>query len=84
MATGVFSHADRWNSASNGVFDLVERIGCVGLLHPFHALAINGATHNGKTWLTFTYDTGLLTQSDATSLKTLYQKQIELALNQLQ
>jgi len=84
MATGVFSHADRWNSASNGVFDLVERIGCVGLLHPFHALAINGATHNGKTWLTFTYDTGLLTPSDATSLKTLYQKQIELALDQLQ
>ena len=82
MATGVFSHADRWNSASNGVFDSVERIGCVGLLHPFHALAINGATHNGKTWLTFTYDTGLLARSDATRLTTLYQKQIELALNQ--
>ena len=83
MATGVFSHADRWNSASNGVFDSVERIGCVGLLHPFHALAINGATHNGKTWLTFTYDTGLLTQTDALRLKTLYHEQIELALNQL-
>lgn len=83
MATGVFSHADRWNSAGNGVFDSVKRIGCVGLLHPFHALAINGATHNGKTWLTFTYDTGLLTQTDATALKTLYQKQIELALTQL-
>ena len=83
MATGVFSHADRWNSASNGVFDSVERIGCVGLLHSFHALAINGATHNGKTWLTFTYDTGLLSRSDATRLTTLYQKQIELALNQL-
>jgi hypothetical protein len=82
MATGVFSHADRWNSAGNGVFDSVERIGCVGLLHPFHALAINGATHRGKTWLTFTYDTGLLTQTDAMRLKTLYEQQIELALNQ--
>jgi len=65
------------------VFDFVKRIECVGLLHPFHALAINGATHNGKTWLTFTYDSGLLTKADATRLKTLYQEQIELALNQL-
>jgi len=83
MATGVFSHADRWKSAGNGVFDSIERIECVGLLHPFHALAINGATHNSKTWLTFTYDTGLLPQTDATRLKTLYEKQIELAHNQL-
>ena len=83
MATGVFSHAERWNSAADGVFDSVDRIECVGLLHPFHALAINGATHNGKTWLTFTYDNGLLTRSDATQLNALYQQQIDLALEQL-
>ena len=83
MATGVFSHADRWNSAASGAFDAVERIECVGLLHPLHALAINGATHNGKTWLTFTYDNGLLTRAEATQLKTLYHQQIELALDQL-
>ncbi|HSE34132.1 MAG TPA: hypothetical protein VLA93_21340 [Pyrinomonadaceae bacterium] len=84
MATGVFSHADRWNSAQTGVFDLVERIECIGLLHPFHALAINGATHRGKTWLTFTYDNGLLARSDVTQLKELYEQHINLALEQLQ
>jgi hypothetical protein len=83
MATGVFSHADRWNSAAEGVFDRVERIECVGLLHPFHALAINGATHRGKTWLTFTYDDGLMTRSDVTQLKSLYQQQIQLAFEQI-
>ena len=84
MATGVFSHADRWNSAAGGVFDSVERIECIGLLHPFHALAINGATHRGKTWLTFTYDNGLLTRSDVTQLKTLYKQRIDAAPQQLQ
>ncbi len=84
MATGVFSHADKWNSAAGGVFDSVERIECIGLLHPFHALAINGATHRGKTWLTFTYDNGLLTRSDVAQLKSLYQQRIGAALEQLQ
>ena len=83
MATGVFSHADRWNSAANGVFDCVDRIECIGLLHPFHALAINGATHDGKTWLTFTFDTGQLTDLDATQLTNLYQQQIDHALEEL-
>ena len=83
MATGVFSHADRWNASGSGAFNSVEQIECVGLLHPFHALAINGATHKGKTSLTFTYDTGLLTRGDALDLTTLYQEQIELAREQL-
>ena len=83
MATGVFSHADRWNSAANGVFDGVDRIECIGLLHPFHALAINGATHDGKTWLTFTFDTGQLTDLDAAQLTYLYQQQIDHALEEL-
>jgi hypothetical protein len=83
MATGVFSHSDRWNSSGSGAFDSVEKIECIGLLHPFHALAINGATHRGKTWLTFTYDKGLLTRADALHLTDLYQEQIELAREQL-
>jgi hypothetical protein len=83
MATGVFSHSDRWNSSGSGAFDSVEKIECIGLLHPFHALAINGATHRGKTWLTFTYDKGLLTHADALRLTDLYQEQIELAREQL-
>jgi hypothetical protein len=84
MATGVFSHADKWNSAEGRVFDSVDRIECIGLLHPFHALAINGATHRGQTWLTFTYDNGLLTRSDVTQFKTLYQQRVDAALKQLQ
>jgi hypothetical protein len=77
MATGVFSHSDRWNASSNGVFNSLDRIECVGLLHPFHALAINGATHREKTWLTFTYDNGLLTRDDVGQLIGLYREQIE-------
>lgn len=83
MATGVFSHADRWNSPGSRALDSVDKIECIGLLHPFHALAINGATHKGKTWLTFTYDTGLLTRTDVLRLASLYQEQIELAREQL-
>jgi hypothetical protein len=83
MATGVFSHSDRWNFAAGGVFDSVEFIECVGLLHPFHSVAINGATHRGKTCLTFTYDNGLLTSSDVVQLTTLYLQHIDLALEQL-
>lgn len=83
MATGVFSHADRWNAPGSGVFNSVDQIECVGLLHPFHALAINGATHEGKTSLTFTYDSGLLTRSDVLDLTALYQEQIEIAREQL-
>lgn len=84
MATGVFSHADRWNFAADGVFDSVEFIECVGLLHPFHSVAINGATHRGKTYLTFTYDNGLITRSDVVQLTTLYRQHIDRALQQLQ
>lgn len=84
MATGVFSHADRWNSAQSGVFDRVERIECVGPLHPFHALAINGATHSGNTWLTFTYDNGLLTRSDIAQLTRLYEQHVDRAIEQMQ
>lgn len=84
MATGVFSHADRWNASGSSAFNSIDQIECVGLLHPFHALAINGATHKGKTSLTFTYDTGLLTRRDLLDLTTLYEEQIEIAREQLQ
>lgn len=83
MATGVFSHADRWGGGSEA-FKHVERIECVGLLHPRQNLAINGATHQGKTWLTFTYDTGLLRTTDVDELVTMYQEQIRLATAQFE
>lgn len=82
MATGVFSHADRWGGASEA-FKHVERIECVGLLHPRQSLAVNGATHRGQTWLTFTYDTGLMCAADAEELARMYEHQIELARAEL-
>lgn len=77
MATGIFSHADRWGGASEA-FKHVERIECVGLLHPRQHLAINGATHRGQTWLTFTYDAGLLCDAEAEELALMYEQQVDL------
>ena len=82
MATGVFSHVDRWGSASDA-FKNVERIECVGLLHPRQSVAINGATHQGKTWLTFTHDTGLLRTTDEEELIRLFEQQIAHAREEL-
>jgi hypothetical protein len=77
MATGVFSHADRWAAGAREAFEQVDRIECVGLLHARQSIAINGATHRGRTWMTFTYDTGLLRASDVEELAEMYQRQIE-------
>ena len=73
MATGVFSQSIA--GAARRVQN-VERIECVGLLHPRQSVAINGATHQGKTWLTFTYDTGLLRTTDEEELIRLFEQQI--------
>ena len=82
MGTGVFSHADRWQGNAE-VFNAVDRIECVGLLHRWHALAINAATHRGTTWLTFTYDNGLLTRDDAQQLASIYEEQVHMGHRQL-
>lgn len=82
MATGVFSHAERWGGASEA-FRHVERIECVGLLHTRQNLAVNGATHRGYTWLTFTYDTGVMRAGDVEELAALYERQIKLARAEL-
>ena len=82
MATGVFSHADRWGGASEA-FKHVERIECIGLFHPRQNLAINGVTHRGQTWLTFTYDAGLLSGDHAEELARMYEHQVELARAEL-
>jgi hypothetical protein len=83
MATGVFSHVERWNNRKK-LFDALESLECVGLLHPLQALAINGATHNGTTWLTFTYDAGLFEAKHLERLIELYLEQIEIAERTLQ
>jgi len=78
MGTGVFSHADRWNNRKE-LFNALESLECVGLLHPFQALAINGVTHDGRTWLTFTYDAALFEPQHVERLLGLYLEQVELA-----
>ena len=83
MTTGVFSHADRWAGDAREAFKNVQRIECVGLLHPRQNLAINGATHRGQTWMTFTYDTGLLSNTDAEQLIRMFDQQIALAREEL-
>jgi hypothetical protein len=83
MATGVFSHAGSWIANAGEAFKHVERIECVGLLHPRQNLAVNAATHNGKTWMTFTYDTQSFTSGEARQLAQIYEHQIELARQEM-
>jgi hypothetical protein len=83
MATGVFSHAGSAMANACEAFKHVKKIESVGLLHPRQNLAINAATHHGHTWLTLTYDPGLLTTDDANELSRLYEQQIALAYESL-
>ena len=83
MATGVFSHAERWTEGNSEVFQHVEKIECIGLLHSRQCLAVNGVTHQGWTWLTFTYDPGLLFAEDIQQLAEMYQERIALAQREL-
>ena len=83
MATGVFSHADRWAGEARAAFKHVDTIECVGLLHARQNLAINAATHREQTWVTFTYDTGLLRATEVDQLAQIYQEEIALARQEL-
>jgi hypothetical protein len=83
MATGVFSHAERWTGERGEVFDNVQKIESIGQLHKRHSVAINGATHHGRTWLTFTYDPGLMSPDDINCFVEMYQNQVELARREL-
>ncbi|HKS09786.1 MAG TPA: hypothetical protein VJS13_09590 [Pyrinomonadaceae bacterium] len=83
MATAVFTHADRWAGDAAAAFKFVTRIECVGLLHSRQHLAINAATHQGQTWLTFTYDPALLDVEHARELARMYEEQIALARKEL-
>jgi len=83
MCTGVFSHAGSWIANAGEAFKHVDRIECVGLLHERQSVAINAATHNGQTWLTFTYDPGLLSAAEVQQLGQMYEQQIDLARDKL-
>src|SRR5689334_9845831 len=82
MATAVFTHASSCLTNAEA-FKHVERIECVGLLHPRQNLAINAATHSGQTSLTLTYDPALLTTADAAQLTQLFSEQIVQARREL-
>ena len=83
MATAVFSHAGSWIANAGDAFKHVERIECVGPLHPRQKLAINAATHGGHTWLTFTYDPQLFDPADLQQIARMYEAQIAVAREQL-
>jgi hypothetical protein len=83
MATGVFSHAERWTGERGEIFDRVQKIESIGQLHQRHSVNINGATHHGRTWLTFTYDPGLMSPADINCFVEMYQNQVELARREL-
>jgi hypothetical protein len=83
MATAVFTHAGSWLANAGEAFKHVERIECVGLLHPRQNLAVNAATHSGQTWLTLTYDPAQLTADDVQQLTKLYSAQIAQARQEL-
>jgi hypothetical protein len=84
MATGVFSHSELGTEEISEIFQHVEKIESIGLLHARHSLAINGATRGGRTWLTFTYDPGLLSTEDIQRLVEMYQEQLDLAHREFQ
>ena len=83
MATAIFSHADSWASGAGRGLQSADRIECIGVLHPRQAVAINGTTHRGQTVLTFTYDSGLVSDAQAVQLSESYEQQIALAGKEL-
>jgi hypothetical protein len=83
MATAVFTHAALSIANAGDAFQHVERIECVGLLHPRQNLAVNAATHSGHTWLTLTYDPAQLTVADVKQLTQIFSQQIALARREL-
>jgi hypothetical protein len=84
MATGVFSHAERWPGESAEVFQHLEKIESIGQLHKRYSVAINGATLSGRTWLTFTYDPGMLSPGDIQCLVEMYEEQLALAYREFE
>ncbi len=83
VTTGVFSHAERWDGQDDRLFQHVEKIEFIGQLHARYAVAINATTLRDQTWVTFTYDPGLLTSGDIQRLVEMYQEQIALAQREL-
>ncbi len=55
----------RWPTGPfEGIPSSIRKVEIIGPLHRQHALAVNCVTLAGRTWLTFTFDTHLLTAGD--------------------
>lgn len=72
LGTVAFSHVQDWPELEVEGLKNVEAIESVGPLGHSHPLAINGFTRGGRTHLTFTYDPGLLSESELYELTTLF------------
>ena len=83
MGTCVFSHAGSWIANAGEAFKHIDKIECIGLLHPRQNLAVNAATHQGHTWVTCTYDPKLFSAEEVQQLAEMYQYQIGVARDQL-
>jgi hypothetical protein len=83
MATGVFTHVDKWSNRGCPAFDLVYKIESVGQLHKRHRLAIHSVTLREHTWFTFTYDATRLTTADVEELCEMYRAQLVTAQREL-
>lgn len=83
VGTAVFSHVDNWPVPGKEILSNFTRVEGIGQLHSRHSLAINAVTYNGQTWLTFTYDPGLLSCGDVHRLQEIYQDQIAQARQEL-
>lgn len=83
MGSAAFSHVNGFGPHQEQLFRDLESIDCIGPLDERHAVVINGVTNGGQTWLTFTYDPGLLKSEDICSLVELLQKELECANREL-
>lgn len=79
MGSSVFTCVENWGGHEDAAFQEIEKIECIGQLHRQHAVAMNGLSLGGKTWLTFTYDPGQWTCGDIRQFVDSYQEQIALA-----
>ena len=80
MATGVFSHAERWPGQGDEAFRNVERLEFVGQLHRRYPLALNATTLGKRTWLTFTHDPVLLSRNELERFVSLYRRQLDIVV----
>jgi hypothetical protein len=81
MATAPFSHAERL-VPDGEAFPHARRLEIVAQQYQAHPMAMNAATLQGKTWMTFTWDTGRFSTEDANAFIALFEQTREEALKE--